>query len=77
MKSVSFCFEIFMFVIHCNRSLVPSGFCKNKTKGSYISISSSGAIPNKLYKWSIWEHFTFAKNTTEFKETPRKFLKFV
>lgn len=30
-----------------------SGFCKNKTKRSYISISSIGDFQNKLYKYSI------------------------
>lgn len=49
-----------MFVIHCSHSLMPSGFCKNKTKRSYISISSIGAFQNELYKWSFWERFVFA-----------------
>lgn len=39
---------------------MPSGFCKNKTKRSYISISSIGAFQNELYKWSFWERFVFA-----------------
>lgn len=48
-----------MFVIHCSHSLVLSGFCKNKTKRSYKSISSIGAFQNELYKWSICEHIVF------------------
>lgn len=51
-----------MFVIHCSHSLVPSGFCKNETKRSYISISSIAAFQNKLYRWNVWEQFVFVRD---------------
>lgn len=48
-------------VIHCSHSLVPSGFCKNETKRSYVSISSIGAFQNKLINEIFWNSLCLSK----------------